>query len=230
MSLSWKPLQIERRVSGAKSFHWAVGGFCLGETILTYSKISVVNPPMTSTHHQQMAPYAENMVNVTRSHIDARSEYDCEYIGHYPSKVHRQGHTDRIMKEELREERLRLRNDPHRRFGFGEDETPQIESTQSENATGSTPDRDWTSAVGLNQADIERASMSSSPPKRNTKANQRKSARNAGNAEPASIMSSFNGVPIYSHGTSAYSLLSSAAKPQKTVDKNATPTTGPSET
>ncbi len=83
---------------------------------------------MTRIHHQQMAPHAENMVNVTRRHINSRSEFDHDYIGYYSSKAERRGHTHRIMNEEVREERLRARNDEHRRFGFDEDELSQEEA------------------------------------------------------------------------------------------------------
>lgn len=85
---------------------------------------------MTSIHHQQMAPYAENMVDVTRRHVNTRSDFDRDFIGHYSGKAHRKGHTDRIMQEEVREERLRTRNYEHRKFGFGEDEISQIEAEE----------------------------------------------------------------------------------------------------
>ena len=83
---------------------------------------------MTSTHHQQMAPYAENMVNVTRRHVYTRSEFDRDFLGHHPGKAHRKGHTDRIMQEEVREEGLWFTNDEHRRLGFGEEEISQREA------------------------------------------------------------------------------------------------------
>ncbi len=51
---------------------------------------------MTRVDHQQMAPHAENMVNVTRRHINSRSDFDHDYIGHYSSKAERRGHTHRI--------------------------------------------------------------------------------------------------------------------------------------
>ena len=34
------------------------------------------------------------------------------------------------MNQEIREERLRLRNDEHRRYGFGEDEVSQLEAKE----------------------------------------------------------------------------------------------------
>lgn len=70
------------------------------------------------------------MVDVTRIHIDLRTEYDRDYIGHYPSKEHRKGHTKRIIQEEVREERLWDSNDQHRKFGFGEDKILQNEAKE----------------------------------------------------------------------------------------------------
>lgn len=81
-------------------------------------------------HHRRLAPYAENMVDVTCRHIDTRSEYDHDYVGHYSGKAHRKGHTDRIMQEERREERLRRKDDEHRRFVHGEDEAYQEEAKE----------------------------------------------------------------------------------------------------
>ncbi len=42
----------------------------------------------------------------------------------------------RIMNEELREERLRARNDEHRRFGFDEDELFQKEAKRERDIEG----------------------------------------------------------------------------------------------
>lgn len=83
---------------------------------------------MTLAHHQQMAPYAANMVDATRRHIKARSDYDEDYIGHYASKAHRNGHTQKTMQEELSEEKLWRRDDDHRRAVHGEDKAAQKEA------------------------------------------------------------------------------------------------------
>lgn len=83
---------------------------------------------MTLAHHRQMAPHAANMVDATRRHINARSDYDEDYIGHYASKAQRHGHTERIMKEQRTEEKLRLRDDDHRRAVRGEDKAAQKEA------------------------------------------------------------------------------------------------------
>ena len=83
---------------------------------------------MTLTHHRQMAPFAANMVDATRRHIKARSNFDEDYIGHYASKEHRNGHTQKIMQEELSEEKLWRRDDDHRRAVYGEDKAAQKEA------------------------------------------------------------------------------------------------------
>lgn len=54
--------------------------FCLEEVVLILGLQR--RPPMTLNHHRRLAPYAENMVDVTCRHIDTRSEYDHDYIGH----------------------------------------------------------------------------------------------------------------------------------------------------
>lgn len=80
---------------------------------------------MTLAHHQEMAPYAANMVDATRRHINARSDFDEDYIGHYASKSHRKGHTEKIMHEELSEEKLWRRHDDHGIAVRGEDKAAQ---------------------------------------------------------------------------------------------------------
>ena len=83
---------------------------------------------MTLAHQEQMEPYSANMVDATRRHIRARSDYDEDYIGHYASKTHRNGHTQKIMHEELSEEKHWQRNDDHRRAVYGEDKAAQKEA------------------------------------------------------------------------------------------------------
>ncbi|CAD6590335.1 MAG: hypothetical protein ASARMPRED_004728, partial [Alectoria sarmentosa] len=91
---------------------------------------------------------------------------------------------------------------------------PVQQTAPSRNIIGSPPARDWTSALGLDQSDIHRASISPfSAPKRVTKLSQQNLQRkHAHNSTPTSIMTSFNGVPIYSQGTSAYPAVTSAPR------------------
>lgn len=83
---------------------------------------------MTLTHHRQLAPHAANMLELTQRHIAARVSFDVDYLGRYDSKEQRRGHTQKIMDEENREERLHGRDDEHKRYGFGEDRDSQKEA------------------------------------------------------------------------------------------------------
>ncbi|KAF6218794.1 hypothetical protein HO133_005337 [Letharia lupina] len=75
---------------------------------------------------------------------------------------------------------------------------PVQKTIQRETTVGSTPANDWISAIGLDKSDLRRASISSfPPPHRYPKPSQPK------NPTPTRIMTSINGVPMYSHGTSA---------------------------
>ena len=83
---------------------------------------------MTLAHHQHMEPYAANMMVATRRHIKARSDYDEDYIGHHASMAHRNGHTQKIVHEELSEEKHWRRNDDHRSAVHSEDKAAQNEA------------------------------------------------------------------------------------------------------
>ncbi|KAL9071777.1 MAG: hypothetical protein Q9161_004041 [Pseudevernia consocians] len=77
---------------------------------------------------------------------------------------------------------------------------PTQQTSQGQNITRSTPVSEWTSAFGLDQPDIDRAAISSfSSSKRNTKASPETVHTKKIHNPPASIMTQFHGVPVYSH-------------------------------